>query len=281
MAVCIPFFNPAEHIKLYLNLSLILQTLTNAKIPWFVGEVTFIEKPWFFSEAHNIFRFRTQSYMFYKEQILNKMIQLLPSEFTKICILDCDVLFQNLEWYQKTSEILNTWKACQPFSDVQMLNSKYRMESQHSSAAKSKDLRGHPGFAWAFDRAWIQQHPLPEFAVIGSGDMAFLRAMGSKICMPETMFQSLLPLIDEYVKITPAIPITHVDGYIYHLYHGSRTNRKYSSRYPLITSIIDTVGGLEKALMRNSEGLYEWVPEIRDQVNEIVLKYFVERDEDD
>ena len=281
MAICIPFFNPAEHVKLYMNLSLVLQTLTSAKIPWFVGEVAFMDRPWFFGDESNIYRFRSTSYMFYKEQILNQMIQRVPEQYTKICILDGDILFEDQDWYANLSEILDTSKICQPFFISWLLDATFITKDKYISAASTPNLCGHPGYVWGFDRKWITQYPLPEFAVLGIGDFIFLKLIGSKQAIVKSRFGQLLPSIEKYIESSTMEHPTFLKSTIYHLYHGTIQNRQYPSRYTYISPILERESKrIEDIFVKNGSNLYEWIPELRDELNTIVLKFFVDRQDD-
>ena len=227
MAICIPFFNPAEHVKLYMNLSLVLQTLTSAKIPWFVGEVAFMEKPWFFGDEPNVFRFRSTSYMFYKEQILNQMVQRLPEQYTKICILDGDILFEDPEWYSKVSMHLQKHTICQPFFHAWLLDPGFVTSICFTSCASTPSLCGYPGYVWAFDRKWILHHPLPEFAILGIGDFIFTKSIGSKHAIVESRFERLVPAIHKYIEMYTEETVSNLDITIYHLYYITHYTLQY------------------------------------------------------
>jgi hypothetical protein len=284
MAVCLCYFNPAGHVRLFQNLCTVLQMLTNAKIPWFLGELATKDTPWAFHASETIFQYRVNSYMWYKEQILNCVMARVPSHFTKLCILDGDILFEDPDWYVKTSACLETVPVCQPFSKLWLTDTQFKKTISHRAATAVPNLIGHPGTAWAFDRAWLTGHPLPEFAILGSGDNVFAQSIGSKFKIPECMFGCLLPPTNDYAaQFQTPTPTSFVEGVAIHLYHGQRANRKYQSRYITLGKALESVGisKLEDALVRNSDGFYEWAPAIADQMNAAALQYFVERDEDD
>ena len=67
----------------------------------------------------NIFTYKTDNYMFYKENIINILLdKIITSQYTKICIMDADIMFQNKIWYDIISSSLNNLTICQQFNET-------------------------------------------------------------------------------------------------------------------------------------------------------------------
>lgn len=78
---------------------------------------------------------RSDSVLWHKEGLLNKLIRDLPSKFKYVVWCDADVVFSNLDWFVQTVERLQTAKIVQPFEYCQHLtfDQSYTSESKYGS----------------------------------------------------------------------------------------------------------------------------------------------------
>lgn len=110
----IAFFNPARFKRILKNALYIISVLKEAKIPYFVVECTFHKARPQIPGADLVLN--SDSYMFYKEQLLNKLEPRVPEKYTKLVFLDADVLLDTPDWIDQISESLNSHDILQPFS---------------------------------------------------------------------------------------------------------------------------------------------------------------------
>jgi hypothetical protein len=134
MIILIPYFNPCNSINILKNLKTVKKSLDDAKIPYYIGEILFENQLSLnVNEDDNIFTYKSDSYMFYKENIINILLDKISSQYTKICVMDADIMFQNKVWYDIISLSLNKFTICQPFNEAIWLNEKYRCINKQKS----------------------------------------------------------------------------------------------------------------------------------------------------
>jgi hypothetical protein len=68
--------------------------------------------------------------------------------------------------------------------------------------------------------------------------------------------------------------ISHTNGNIYHLYHGSTNNRKYI----ILLDIANTIQNIEDILIQNEDGVFELTDEI---IKDKMREYFIDRNDDE
>jgi hypothetical protein len=107
-AVCFVLFNPAESKRILMNYLYTVNQLTLRDIPWFTMELAFEDKDFEIPEGPNIFRVRSNSYMFHKERMCRILERKLPKRFTKLVFMDADLIFSTNDWYSQMSSMLNT-----------------------------------------------------------------------------------------------------------------------------------------------------------------------------
>lgn len=75
----------------------------------------------------------------------------IPETYTKIAVIDPDVIFGEPDWYNMLSQLLDTHSIVQCFDTVQCLDITYRVSlSQKTSVVK--DSNGTWGFGWAINK---------------------------------------------------------------------------------------------------------------------------------
>jgi hypothetical protein len=114
-------------------------------------------------------------------------------------------------------------------------------------------------------------------AISGSGD-TLSSAAWMKKTFPK-IFKSLptsLKLAYNEFSNKQVPRITYYSGCkIQHLYHGSKTNRKYVERHRLI----DNENDIRKLITINKDGMYEWID--KEKWNPLFIDYFQSRIDDD
>jgi len=280
MAVILVYFNIQQSIRLIHNLLYVKNLFDLAKIPYFIGEMSIQGSPFLFPESANIFHFKSDDIMFYKENLINIMEPLIPSEYTKLCMMDADILFDNPRWYALMSAKLNVVNICQPFSEACWLNISYN-EILRSTASYLKNRNGgHEGFVWGFQRDWFNKYKFP-CGFIGGGDTIFVYAVLNK-----TIFKSheyMRSILTTYIDNLPKnISADYLNLKIYHLYHGTIANRQYVSRHAKINNLLESLNNINinECMEYNTEGIMKWKASVRDTFNPFIKEYLLHRDDD-
>jgi len=199
-------------------------------------------------------RVRTKDVLWQKERLLNIAARHVPSQCRKIVWLDCDLTFENEEWPQLTSRLLNTVAVAQPFSQVVWLPNGADCDIGHNQQwtsfaavyeAKPNLMvlgryheHGHTGFAWAARRELFDHVGLYDACVIGNGDHVMAHAFCGDWESPclfrifgkdsaalvhfQNWCQRIYPLTRAQVKAAP--------GRVLHLWHGEIKDRNYVLR---------------------------------------------------
>jgi hypothetical protein len=281
-AVVIPFFNPTGSFRMIQNVLLCTQRMKTANIPVFVVELANAEANFVFPASPTVFHYVSESIMFYKENLLVVAERLLPNTYTKILLLDSDILFQEPSWYDSLSIALDTHDVVQPFRHAHFLNSTFRtIECVHSLFAPPSPLAPfeHTGFGWAFRRDWYACAGVFEYALIGGGDtLLAMRLRHAGVCHRgyKEDFGSL-------AAIPSGTRVGFVNVTVYHLFHGPRERRQYASREEMLWRHMQTnrIAKLSTIVQRRDDGILEWIPLHRGAMNALMKSYFTGRSDDD
>lgn len=280
MAVILTFYNPANSVRIFQNLLTVKTQLDRANIPVFIGEVAHVSQRFCLPPANNVFQFQTESYMFYKENLTNVVEKRIPDTFNKILLLDADIVFEDAEWYDKVSRDLDRFECIQPFASAHYLNPNFTVATSKDSFLRN-DREGHQGFAVAFQRKWLKMHGLYDYAVVGSGDTHLMYALKGRD--PAITHRNRAYV--DWCNSSSAQTLSHsfCDLTIYHLPHGLTKNRQYKTRMETIETVLERIKAncMSDLTVRNTEnGMLDWKPDIREEVNKLMLTYFRSRMDD-
>ena len=294
MAVLLVYFNALSYKKLAQNLCLIYHTLTRAGIPVYLVEHCFKDQtPLFPENGTTIFNTRSDSYMFYKENLLNWLMPKVPAQYTKFFMMDCDLLFDKDTWYDDVSVLLDTHDAVHPFENAVWLGSDLKtVDLKKISIVAGRDNSDlglklmHPGFAWAFRRDFIEPRGVFDINIMGSGD-TILASSVIQINKNHGPWQtnSLDWIIEEFNKYFMKFRDNRSTFYrqtVYHLWHGSQILRRNNKRYTDFKTACSehSINTKDDIFALNKYGLYEYTEPVRDTINNIFLEFFETRDED-
>jgi len=296
MAVLLVYFNACSYKNLERNLRLTLKSLQDAEIPVFLVEHLFKDQePIFPENGTTIFNTRSDSYMFYKENLLNWLMPKVPPQYTKFYMMDCDLIFEKATWYDDVSNLLDTHDVVQPFQEAIWLRSDLKTVSAKRVAIVYGNCLGHtlnlsdyhPGFVWAFRRDFIEPLGIFDFNILGSGDTILASAAIQKNylesywrkCNIEDNCNSTYNYINHFDKVRTTY---YPNQTVYHLWHGSNKNRKYHIRYELLQAycLENNITTYKVFFELITYGLYEYNIMIREVLNNTLLDYFQSRDED-
>ena len=292
MAVILVYFNACSYKKLAQNCLITYQTLIRSKIPVYLVEHCFKDQvPLFPENGTTIFNTRSDSYMFYKENLINWIMPKIPVQYTKFFTMDCDLFFEKDTWYDDVSLLLDTHDAVQPFEEAIWLKSDLKTIFHTKKSIINNDIEKrlwthHPGFAWAFRRGFIEPIGVFDINICGSGDTIISSAVLQNVKYIEYNWIKYSPWMLEaaniYFKSYENIRYAYYNNKVYHLWHGSNDNRQYVDRYINLSKLCDKKGitTVEQLLERNSDGLYEFKESVREPLNALFLDYFRHRNED-
>ena len=291
----IAFFNPANFKRILKNALYIISVLKENRIPYYVAECTFYHAKPQIPDATLVLN--SNSYMFYKEQLLNKLEPLVPKSYKKLIFLDADILLDTPDWIDQISESLEKNDIVQPFSEACWLTpDNILIRSKKISYAcaivtkrpiNTKTIHNyHPGFAWGMKRETFRS--LGGFfprSIIGGGDVAFILNMFPIEVTDELFFRGINAnfgklILDSwrqyntnFKKVNPTLGF--LPNRALHLFHGVKENRQYVTRYEDISKAIK--GAWDDEILTNADGLFEFkTPEL----SAVVLNYFKGRNED-
>ena len=294
MAVLLVYFNACSYKKLAQNLLFTYQTLVRAGIPVYLVEHCFPgQVPLMPANGTTIFNTKSESYMFYKENLLNWLMPKVPPQYTKFFTMDCDLVFEKETWYDDVSVLLDTHDVVQPFHTAIWLRSDLKtidMTKKSIVAAKGDKKQSlqfiHPGFAWAFRRDFIEPKGIFDLNIMGSGDCiiasSVVRSDVNNVNWKKNIPYWIVEKYDEYFKLFEENKATFYQQSIYHLWHGSINNRAYNERNTEYNKacLKHGITHIDELFILNDDGLYEFNPLLRDSMNKIIFKYFQSRDED-
>ena len=288
-AILIAFFNPAPFKRSLKNLLYVMKTLRDEKIPHFVVECVFFDRAPEVPGAHLVLR--SNSLMFYKENLLNLLEKTVPPQYTKLVLMDGDIIFGAPDWVDQISQKLDATDIIQPFSDACWLypdNTRIRCKkNSYGFAIATKAIddsvppnKFHPGFAWAMKRSVFKAiGGLYDKAIAGNGDVMFAFSLlnGISSAYISRYAPCILDTWREYnEKVQSLKPVV---GYLtmdaYHLFHGLGYNRQYNSRHEIIKGKLKL--GWDSVVYTNASGLYEFKEK---GLSDALHQYFLDRAED-
>lgn len=284
------FFNPANSIRLVQNFLYVLQLLNNATIPVVVIELsysnTFITNK---NDTTNIvIQLKTNSIMFHKENLLNIAINKVKHMYKKFVLLDADIIFEDLNWYSNTSNLLDQYEVLQLFDYAKWmtLNMKNVYQTQVSSCYftlnKNIKMKPHPGFVWAITlSAFNKLNGIPDLFPVGSND-TLLAYLATGIQLHKNVIDNRATLVfSNEINKDKEFTFYYLKSCVYHLFHGKQNKRKYRERFEEFNELLERLNINDYSyISKNKDGLYEWKEEYRDILNHFCLNYFVEREDD-
>jgi hypothetical protein len=309
------YFNPKHYKNRYENYYKFWEGLRKQRVKLLTIELAASENDFDLRpmDATVMVRRCCTSVMWHKERLLNIAIKQLPDSCTKVCWLDCDIIFGRADWAEVTSKALDSHPVVQPFSSAIFLGvletptdhgqfrptpsfARYYVHNhRYSSLVGSRMLLGphHPGYAWAAQREVLEQiNGLYDCCVLGHADLVMAAAFTHNEQRDGPMPTEWEPYWDPgwsyelkdhiraYQKRVARIvkgDINYVGGNIYHLWHGSKKNRNYHDRGQLLREFNPKVH--IKAV--DEESLYDWTSAGRRAgFPQMAGKYFTARKED-
>ncbi len=244
-----------------------------------------------------------------KENMINVAVaKLLPSDYKAFAFLDADLHFMNTNWADDTLKALNSCDILQPFENGYNLNKFNKIDNtslnkknysicylwlntnnKNNMMLKNKDLENikpefcHPGWGWAITRtAYEKIGGIYDLGIIGGGDAILANSIMCKNYMKlkspfnRCSIPFLKSLYDYQIKCY-GLKVGYISGTVHHYYHGSLENRKYTNRWDIL--VFNNFNPY-LFLTKNESGMYKATKYFPDSLENEIIKYFKERNED-
>jgi len=240
-------------------------------------------------DADYLIQVRSGSVMWQKERLLNIALKQLPQKYSKIAVIDADILFLDDSWLEKTIKALDKYNAVQLFrwavnmprgkkslsalelSSIDFAlddNSKYFGVAYNIISNKNLNLPkasfaeiGRTGMAWAFKRSIIENTGFFDKSISGSGDLFLALGMYTERTDLFQFRNICKGILFEYKKWVHNYKkniggkVFYLDNTIVHLWHGQRVNRNYFSRQVILSLFVFLPS---RDLIINSYGCFEF-----------------------
>ena len=247
------------------------------------------------SNKNHLRLYTDTSPLWHKENMINIGVKkLLPHDWKAFAWIDADLEFDNSNWALDALKILNGSKdIIQLFSHcIDMDKNELTMsiwssfgfqymKNKNYSTNTTGNNFWHPGYAWAINRsAYDKLGGLFQLSILGSGDHNMsLSLLGNGIhSVNSKVTIEYKSLILDFQNKCKNLRLGYIPGIIRHYFHGSKINRKYSERWQIL--IKNEYNPLTH-ITTNKDGLLIPTKECPKQLLDDILKYFIERNEDE
>jgi hypothetical protein len=258
------------------------------------------------NDADLIIQLSGGAVLWQKERLLNIAIESVPNYVKNIAWIDCDVLFERNDWAQEGERQLNEQHSViQLFSKVIYLNNEdtgdhlynYKFYSDvpglialynqtnelpldKPAVSTHGTIAYNPGLAWAGRKEIFAKHRFYDLAIIGAGDVymanSIFGTMDSLINLHglnELRAESYLKWARPFHQAV-ARKVSHIDGVIYHLWHGETKSRNYRGRARLLADF-----NPQNDVYVGDNGVWHWTKP-NTSLAEQLMAYFLNRRED-
>ncbi len=302
------FFNPQRYARLLQNYRTFRQRLNVPLVAVEIGYDGHFELgP---GDADILVQLPGGDVMWQKERALNLAVGHLPSACTKAAWIDSDLVFENANWAESASRLLDEYPLVQLSSEVMDLLPDETLEearrepfatgqgiayllSRGISISELKRLpegppqsrpmrlmRGLSGIAWAFRRDLT--HFAYDASILGGGDrLTSFAALGhSEVSVAD---HQMMPLRRRhYLRWAEAFfaavrgRLGFVPGLAYHCWHGELSKRRYRDRHlDMLRFDFDP----ETDIALDEHGLWRWNSD-KPEMHAYVRDYFALRRDD-
>ena len=193
-----------------------------------------------------------------------------------------NIKINNIQNIKKSSFIKSTNRKIIPINNTTIIkniqNDNIKLQNDINNI-QNKIIEFKQGFSFAFTKNLFLTNIIPEECVIGGGDVIFIKIFQNNIniWIPQ-IYHNIL----HTRKLQHNIKFTFLKNEnIFHLYHNDIKNRQHTSRYNIIKKYLSPDINIYDIIHRNSQGLYQWNDDIRNDINKDVLQYFIDRQDDE
>lgn len=284
--VVVVHFNPCHYQKPVENFYKFLEVLPkDVKNDLVVAELSFDGA--YELEFDNKIELSTGSILWQKEAMINAVFEQVKDEYELFFWLDQDLISTNPDWYLEAKLALaNNLSTVQCFSRITNLDENgnpfeaSKIAAVYGAEEKGMPL-GAPGAMWGARVQYLKDlGGLYDRAIVGGGDRIFCAAArGDKRIFTAELPPSYKTHINMYFKKARQIEQNgcgYIKNDIFHLFHGTRQNRQYNTRYKLL--VTNNYSPLRDLEYTEERTLQFKIP--NSPLAKVVENYFLERKED-
>lgn len=250
MQVITTYFNPCGYKSKLKNYNTFRNSIEKVGAKLLTIEMSNYESNF---QIKDSIKFKGDCFLWQKENLIAKGMDIIEEDI--FAWIDCDIIFEDDNWIEKTIESLKTNEIVQMFRNVTFLNPDGREDKKFKSMfsefyhnplfAKGYPNQGHPGFAFAGRKDKISFYK----GFILSDDVVFCSSLTHDYWIIKSwdVKDEIKNDIINWCESIKNIRFSFVDLNIKHLWHGSWKNRQYNSRMKLInkhSNKIKTKNGL-------------------------------------
>ena len=283
LAIGFALFNYTKSKRLVVNYLYTLEKMKVANIPTFTIELVIEGERPTIKDAFHVYG---DSYLFLKENLFRILETKIPEKYTKLLLLDADIIFDNPDWYNMLSQRLEEFDVVHCFQTAQWLDITYTnfiqseattfvlaQDKQNTPLGKTNKSHYHSGFGYAFRRSWYNHAGFVDKAIIGGGDLLFTYGVFGLKYPRQQGLHIYDSILKEWFLNIQMVRISYLPVTVYHLFHGGMRKRQYVSR----NEIFKDFENIEDAITINEYGVYELIDK---SYNDLLLNYFSGRDDD-
>ena len=188
------------------------------------------------SDPYNI-QLRTDTILFYKENLLNIAFKTLPKD-AKVAWIDADIEFKNVNWVNDTIKALDTYKFVQlldgceslgPDNEIIIYDRGFVYNWIHKPDTPKK--RGRSGLAWASAIKTLESVGwLIDWDIVGASDWFLVFGLTNQKLMADTPCKKKNEKWSELVKQYVNANVGYIEGTVVHFFHGWPSDRGYVTR---------------------------------------------------
>lgn len=247
------YYNPCNYVSRRSTYDIFIAKMRSSGINILTIECAFWKDLFQLPDTSDIIKIRSNSLMWQKERLINIGSLHLPEDCKYVAWIDCDIIFQNLNWAQEACDLLSEsctvvqlwerWLLLEKdnkIPEVQNYVSSYAaVTSRNKTVLDSGKYENHwhTGYAWAMRRNMFEEVWLYEYCVIWSADHFMAHAIYNQYwhCVESAYKQN--PLHFDHLKHWGEKFHKYAQGKlwfvswnIYHLWHGTHERRNYFYR---------------------------------------------------
>lgn len=188
---------------------------------------------------------KSNSILWHKERCQNILISKfnLLANYDYVMWLDTDIIFEKLP-HPFFFSIDHKWDMFQPFShsyrpdeknfdDINNKSSLFKKDYEQECWVKTKFKGGDIGLSWAISTKLLKKLGcFFDYGIIGGGDSFFVMPMVNQSIKTKCVgFDNSLK---DYHLAHLKPKLGYLNNRVYHMYHGSSTNRRYMNRHTIL-----------------------------------------------
>jgi hypothetical protein len=264
-----------------MNFLYTVEKLKLADIPYFVMEM-YTDNP----EISDAFHIKTDFILFQKERLCSLLEKKIPARFKKIMFMDGDIIYQNINWYNDMSDLLDKNEVVHGFEKCIRLDLTYKENVDETVSFTYRKQLGtkkarygpnkigvSPGGVWGFQRDWYRKIGFFDKDILGGSDTYTALSLG----IVEDTYKYppyIQPAIEDYkAKVKEAPKVGRLPGTIFHLWHGSTANKQYKTRRNIMRGVKD----IDDVISTAANGLYRLKSA---KLRKLFKRYFLRREDD-